>query len=147
VQPEGSYTVIYKGSALLRCIEAFSEWHKNRRFQAHLRLVDEQLQRIQSPPVKYPWPRASLQCSSTPYHYQSAPGLEKLLSHGGRLYSAEITKTGIAVSPLVLQPAAVAMNSENDASLTLLADTHSTELYAQRLCLDPTLKSGCSQIS
>jgi hypothetical protein len=126
VQPEGSYTVIYKGSALLRCIEAFSEWHKNRRFQAHLRLVDEQLKRIQSPLVKYPWPRASLQYSPTAYHHESAPSLEKLLSHHGRVYSAEITKTGIAVSPLVPQSAAVAMNSENDVSLTLLADTLST---------------------
>jgi hypothetical protein len=126
VPPEGSYELIWENTALSKCAAAFSEWHKNRRFQDHLRLVDEQLVQIQSPLINYPWPRASLQYSSIPDRHTSVPSLGKLLSHHGRAHPAEIFRTCVAASPLVFQPIAVPANSENDASLTRLADTLST---------------------
>ncbi|KAI4721480.1 hypothetical protein E4T48_02363 [Aureobasidium sp. EXF-10727] len=123
VQPEGEYGMVHEGLAFLRCSALFSEWHKNRRFLAHLGLVDEQLQAIQSPLVKYPWPFTSLQHSPTRYNPQQASDLYKLLSQHGRESPADIFQTCVAASPLVLQPASVSMNSDNDASLMRLADT------------------------
>ncbi|KAG9566451.1 hypothetical protein KCU71_g4050, partial [Aureobasidium melanogenum] len=127
VQPEGSYAMIQVAQALYACTAQFSEWHKNRRFLAHLRLVDEQLRRVQSPLVKYPWPYASLQNAQTHEHHDSAPSLGRLLSQHGRESPANIFQTCIAVSPLMLQPTTVLLDSENDASLTHLADTLSTQ--------------------
>ncbi|KAG9762013.1 hypothetical protein KCU73_g2114, partial [Aureobasidium melanogenum] len=127
VRPEGSYAMIQVTQALYACTAQFSEWHKNRRFLAHLRLVEEQLRRIQSPLVKYPWPRASLQHSQPSEHHHSAPSLDRFLSPCGRESPIDVFKTCIAASPLVLQPTTVLLNSENDASLTRLADTLSTQ--------------------
>lgn len=127
VRPEGSYAMIQVTQALYACTAQFSEWHKNRRFLAHLRLVDEQLKRVQSPLVRYPWPRASLQHSRDSEHHDPAPNLHRLLSPHGRESPIDVFKTCVAPSPLVLQPATVLLNSENDASLTRLADTISTQ--------------------
>ncbi|KAK6003189.1 hypothetical protein QM012_001034 [Aureobasidium pullulans] len=83
VRPEGSFTMIQVTQALHACIAQFSEWHKNRRSLDHLQLVDEQLRRIQSPLVRYPWPYASLQHSQIRERYNSAPNHNKLLSQRG----------------------------------------------------------------
>ncbi|KAG9514191.1 hypothetical protein KCV07_g8292, partial [Aureobasidium melanogenum] len=127
VQPEGSYAMIQVTQAFYACTAQFSEWHKNRRFLAHLRLIDEQLKRVQSPLVRYPWPYASLQHSQTHEHHDSAPNLDRLLSRYGRESPANIFQTCIAVSPLMLQPTTMLLDSANDASLTRLADTLSTQ--------------------
>lgn len=120
VPPQGSFTMINEGLALSRCAEWFSRWHKNRLFQAHLRTVEEQLKKIQSSLVKYPWPCASLQHSPLSYRQKYATSLQMLLSTAGRAIPASLAC--IVTSPLTLQTAAVSVASENIASLTRLVD-------------------------
>lgn len=122
VQPEGSFTIIYTETALSQCADSFLEWHKNRRFQAHLRLVDEQLKKIKSNLVKYPWRRANLRNSSGRDRPKVAPSLHELLSNHGIVHPVFHVP-----SPLVLGSAAVPIELENDVSLTRLADTLSIQ--------------------
>ncbi|KAG9764117.1 hypothetical protein KCU73_g1100, partial [Aureobasidium melanogenum] len=123
VRPEGPYAMIQVTQAFYACTTQFSEWHKNRHFLTHLELVEEQLRKVQSPLVKYPWPRASLQHSQTSERNNSAPTLDRLLSPHGRDSPTDVLQTCITASPLVLQPCTVLLNSENDTFLTRLADS------------------------
>ncbi|KAG9960476.1 hypothetical protein KCU61_g6491, partial [Aureobasidium melanogenum] len=126
VQPNGSYDMLHAGSIFLECTVLFSEWHKNLRFLAHLHEVDEQLKTIDSPLNIYSWRLVSLAHSPIRNRRQSTPTLDHLLSQNGRVTPVEIFETCISVPSLVLRPAMVSCDPENEASLTCLVDTLSS---------------------
>lgn len=126
VPPNGSYDMLHVDFILHECTALFSEWHKNLRFLAHLHEVNEQLKKINIPLIIYPWRLVSLAHFSTRNRHLSLPTLDRLLSQNGRVAPAKLSGICTSVPSLVLQPAMVSGDPENDASLTCLADTLSS---------------------
>lgn len=56
VEPRSSYKYISAGCAIEECQQLFNEWHKNRRFVAHIAILQGKLKRIhaRSPKVDFP---------------------------------------------------------------------------------------------